>query len=88
MIEAMACGTPVIAYRNGSVPEVLEDGRTGFVVNGMQAAIDAVSRVREISREECRKVFEERFSVRRMARDYVRVYERLAAQSAGRVRRK
>jgi glycosyltransferase involved in cell wall biosynthesis len=88
MIEAMACGTPVIAYRNGSVPEVLEDGRTGFVVNGMQAAIDAVSRVREISREECRKVFEERFSVRRMARDYVRVYERLAAQSAGRRPRK
>ncbi|HTN26393.1 MAG TPA: glycosyltransferase family 4 protein [Burkholderiales bacterium] len=88
MIEAMACGTPVIAYRNGSVPEVLEDGRTGFVVNGMQAAIDAVSRVREISREECRKVFEERFSVRRMARDYVRVYERLAAQSAGRLPRK
>jgi glycosyltransferase involved in cell wall biosynthesis len=88
MIEAMACGTPVIAYRNGSVPEVLEDGRTGFVVNGMQAAIDAVSRVREISREECRNVFEERFSVRRMAGDYVRVYERLAAQSAGRLPRK
>jgi glycosyltransferase involved in cell wall biosynthesis len=88
MIEAMACGTPVIAFRNGSVPEVLEDGRTGFVVNGMQAAIAAVSRVREISREECRKVFEERFSVRRMAHDYVRVYERLVARAAARTPRK
>src|SRR5262245_49830596 len=88
MIEAMACGTPVIAYRAGSVPEVLEDGRTGFIVNGMQAAIAAVSRVREISREECRKAFEERFSVRRMARDYVRIYEQLAAQAAARTPRK
>ena len=88
MIEAMACGTPVIAYRNGSVPEVLEDCRTGFIVNGMQAAIDAVGRLHEISREECRKVFEERFSVRRMARDYVRVYEWLVARAAGRMQRK
>jgi glycosyltransferase involved in cell wall biosynthesis len=88
MIEAMACGTPVIAYRNGSVPELLEDGRTGFVVNGMQAAIAAVNRIGEISREECRKVFEERFSVRRMARDYLRVYEQVAAQAAARTPRK
>ena len=88
MIEAMACGTPVIAYRNGSVPEVLEDGVTGFIVNGMQGAIDAVGRIPEISRERCRSVFEERFSVRRMARDYVRVYERIAAQAASRRPRK
>jgi len=88
MIEAMACGTPVIAYRNGSVPEVLEDGVTGFVVNGMEAAIAAVERVPEISREQCRSVFEERFSARRMARDYVRVYERVAAQAASRMPRK
>ena len=88
MIEAMACGTPVIAYRNGSVPEVLEDGKTGFIVNGMEAAIAAVGRVREISREQCRRVFEERFSAQRMARDYVRVYESIVAQSAGRMPRK
>ena len=88
MIEAMACGTPVIAYRNGSVPEVLEDGVTGFVVNGLQAAIAAVGRVPEISREQCRKVFEERFSVRRMAHDYVQVYERLVAEATGRMPRK
>ena len=88
MIEAMACGTPVIAYRNGSVPEVLEDGVTGFVVNGMEAAIAAVERVPEISREQCRKVFEERFSARRMAHDYVRVYETLAAQAVNRMPRK
>ena len=88
MIEAMACGTPVIAYRNGSVPEVLEDGVTGFIVNGMQGAIAAVGRVPEISRDRCRKVFEERFSARRMAHDYVRVYEQLVAQAAGRMRGK
>ena len=88
MIEAMACGTPVIAYRNGSVPEVLEDGVTGFVVNGLQAAIAAVGRVPEISREQCRKVFEERFSARRMAHDYVQVYERLVAEATGRMPRK
>jgi len=88
MIEAMACGTPVIAYRNGSVPEVLEDGTTGFVVNGMEAAIAAVERVPEISREQCREVFEERFSARRMAHDYVQVYEHVAAQASGRMPRK
>src|SRR5688572_12126263 len=88
MIEAMACGTPVIAYRNGSVPEVLEDGATGFVVNGMEAAIAAVERVPQISREQCRRVFEERFSARRMAHDYVQVYENVAAQAAGRMPRK
>ena len=88
MIEAMACGTPVIAYRNGSVPEVLEDGVTGFVVNGMEAAIAAVERVPEISRGQCREVFEERFSARRMAHDYVQVYEHVAAQASGRMPRK
>ena len=88
MIEAMACGTPVIAYRNGSVPEVLEDGVTGFVVNGMEAATAAVERIPEISREQCRRVFEERFSARRMAHDYVQVYERLVAEATGRMPRK
>ena len=88
MIEAMACGTPVIAYRNGSVPEVLDNGATGFIVNGMQGAIDAVARVPQISRARCREVFEERFSARRMAQDYVRVYEQVAAQAESRRPRK
>src|SRR5207302_512840 len=72
MIEAMACGTPVIAFRNGSVPEVMDDGVTGFVVDTVEEAVKAVERVGEISRAGCRQVFEERFSVSRMARDYVR----------------
>src|SRR5207249_5149368 len=54
MIEAMACGTPVIAYRRGSVPEVMEEGRTGFMVKGLEEAVEAVRRVPELSRERCR----------------------------------
>jgi glycosyltransferase involved in cell wall biosynthesis len=77
MIEAMACGTPVIAYRNGSVPEIMEEGRTGFIVKDLEEAIEAVRRVPELSRQRCREVFDERFTATRMANDYVRVYERL-----------
>jgi glycosyltransferase involved in cell wall biosynthesis len=77
MIEAMACGTPVIAWRNGSVPEVMEDGVTGFVVESIEEAAQAVGRVAGLSRETCRKVFEERFDASRMASDYLEVYRRL-----------
>ncbi len=77
MIEAMACGTPVIAYRAGSVPEVLEDGLTGFIVEDQPGAVEAVRKVPDLSRAGCRRVFEARFSVERMARDYLREYERL-----------
>jgi glycosyltransferase involved in cell wall biosynthesis len=80
MIEAMACGTPVIAHQMGSVPEVMEEGRTGFVVRGVEDAAAAVRRVPELSRKRCREVFEERFTVARMAHDYLRVYERLIAK--------
>jgi glycosyltransferase involved in cell wall biosynthesis len=80
MIEAMACGTPVIAYSNGSVPEVMEQGRTGFIVDTLEEAVEAVRRVPELSRQRCREIFEERFTAERMARDYVRVYERLMHQ--------
>jgi glycosyltransferase involved in cell wall biosynthesis len=81
MTEAMACGTPVIAYRSGAVPEVLEEGHTGFIVKGLEDAVEAVRRVPELSRKRCREVFEQRFTVTRMARDYVRVYERLIKRS-------
>lgn len=81
MIEAMACGAPVIAYRHGSVPEVMEDGRTGFIVNNLEQAVAAVQRVPEIDRAGCREVFERRFTAARMADDYVRVYERLIAKT-------
>jgi glycosyltransferase involved in cell wall biosynthesis len=79
MIESMACGTPVIAYRLGSVPEVMEEGVTGFVVNGIDDAVKAVERVPSLSRRRCREIFEERFSASRMAGDYMKIYERLVA---------
>jgi glycosyltransferase involved in cell wall biosynthesis len=80
MIEAMACGTPVIAYSSGSVPEVMEQGRTGFVVHELADAVDAVRRLPQLSRARCREVFEERFTAERMAREYVGVYEGLLAK--------
>jgi glycosyltransferase involved in cell wall biosynthesis len=77
MIEAMACGTPVIAYRGGAVPEIMEEGHTGFIVEELEDAVEAARRVPKVSRKRCREVFEQRFTATRMANDYVRVYERL-----------
>jgi glycosyltransferase involved in cell wall biosynthesis len=85
MIEAMACGTPVIAYRHGSVPEVMEHGVTGYVVDDVEEAVEAVQRVGDLSRKTCREVFDRRFNVARMARDYVAIYRRLLL--AGKERR-
>jgi glycosyltransferase involved in cell wall biosynthesis len=81
MIEALACGTPIIAYRMGSVPEIVDDGTTGFMVEDLDGAVDAVNRIRSLDRATCRRVFEERFSARRMARDYVSIYKRLKEQN-------
>ena len=75
MIEAMACGTPVIAWRQGSVPEVIEEGRSGFIVHSIEAAVSALQRLDEIDRRECRRAFEERFTAARMADDYVAAYQ-------------
>jgi glycosyltransferase involved in cell wall biosynthesis len=80
MIEAMACGTPVIAYDHGSVPEVIEEGVSGFIVHDLDEAAKAVGRVRDLSRRRCREVFEKRFAANRMASDYIRVYKRLIDQ--------
>jgi glycosyltransferase involved in cell wall biosynthesis len=77
MIEAMACGTPVIAWRNGSVPEVMEDGVTGFVVDNLEDAVRSVQRLEGIHRESCRRAFETRFCARRMTLDYMQVYEQI-----------
>jgi glycosyltransferase involved in cell wall biosynthesis len=77
MIEAMASGTPVIAYPVGSVPEVVEDGLTGFLVKDAAAAAEAVKRLPEIDRSRCRHTFEQRFSASRMAQDYLAIYEKL-----------
>jgi glycosyltransferase involved in cell wall biosynthesis len=75
MIESMACGTPVVAWRRGSVPEVMTEGETGFVVSSMPEAVAAVRRIGTVDRAACRRVFEERFLASRMAEDYVRIYE-------------
>jgi len=79
MIEAMACGTPVIAFRSGSVPEVIDHGGTGYIVEDEHGAIAAIGRLAELDRRVVRARFEERFSAKRMAGDYVRSYEMLAA---------
>ena len=79
MIEAMACGTPVIAMRRGSVPEVIEHGVTGFIVDTEEEAIAAVGRLPELDRAQVRAAFDRRFTGRRMAEDYVRLYEHLIA---------
>jgi len=78
MIEAMACGTPVIAFENGSVPEVLEDGVTGFIVHTEREAIDAVARIGSLDRGRIRAEFDRRFTSHRMAENYLRLYARLA----------
>ena len=80
MIEAMACGTPVIAFRRGSVPEIMEDGVTGFVVDTVDEAVAALRRLARFDRGGCRAVFERRFTAERMAHDYLRVYARLARE--------
>jgi glycosyltransferase involved in cell wall biosynthesis len=79
MIEAMACGTPTIAMRRGSVPEVLDDGISGFIVDNVQQAVAAVHRISDLDRAKVRGMFERRFTVERMAKDYVDLYGRLAA---------
>jgi glycosyltransferase involved in cell wall biosynthesis len=78
MIEAMACGTPVVAFAYGSVPEIMDDGLTGYVVKDVAGAVRAVGRLDRLYRPSVRARFEERFSARAMARDYLTIYEQLA----------
>jgi glycosyltransferase involved in cell wall biosynthesis len=82
MIEAMACGTPVIAFRCGSVPEVIDHGLSGFIVDGMDEAIQAVRQIGELDRVEVRAAFEARFTAARMANDYIDLYRNLAGVRA------
>jgi len=79
MIEALACGTPVIAWPHGSVPEIIEHGRTGFVVETLEDAVAAVKNVGRINRAQCRQVFEERFDAQQMAAQYEAVYQNLVS---------
>ena len=88
MIEAMACGTPVLAFRHGSVPEVVDDGVTGHVVDGVEEAICKLGSVLALNRSGVRRRFEQRFTAERMARDYVRLYRTMArARADSRVER-
>jgi glycosyltransferase involved in cell wall biosynthesis len=77
MIESLACGTPVIAWRRGSAPEVIEHGATGFLCETIDEGVEAVELATRLSRGDCRRAFETRFSIARMAADYVRLYERI-----------
>jgi glycosyltransferase involved in cell wall biosynthesis len=81
VIEALACGTPVIARRRGSIPELIDHGRTGFVCDTDEEMVAAVGELDFLDRGACRAAFEERFTVARMAEDYLRVYADAVAQS-------
>jgi glycosyltransferase involved in cell wall biosynthesis len=86
MIEAMACGTPVIAYNRGSVAEIINDGLTGFVVEDETSAVAAVDRLSALSRQAIRKQFEARFTARRMALDYLSAYRGLMEAAEPRIK--
>lgn len=78
LIEALACGTPVLAYRRGSIPEIIEDGVTGFICDNLEEMAAAIDRLPLIKRQECRNSFAARFTVKRMVEDYLALYERMA----------
>ena len=80
MIEAMACGTPVIAFRRGSVPEVIDHGVSGYIVDDLDEAVAAIDWLNQLDRAVVRHQFERRFSVERMTRDYVQIYRSLGEQ--------
>jgi glycosyltransferase involved in cell wall biosynthesis len=86
MIEAMACGTPVIAYNRGSVPEIVDPGLTGFVVEDETSAVAAVDRLAALDRAAIRKQFEVRFTARRMALDYLAAYRGLMEEAEPRIK--
>src|SRR5262249_14319820 len=82
MIESMATGTPVIAFRRGAVPEVIDQGVTGFIVEDIERATEAVSRIQTLDRMRCREAFEKRFSADRMAREYLDIYNTIVERSS------
>ena len=82
LIEALACGTPVFAYRRGSIPEIIDDGVTGFICDSMAEMIAKLDQLPSINRRRCRDAFQNRFTVERMVKDYLTVYERMATVPA------
>jgi glycosyltransferase involved in cell wall biosynthesis len=85
LIEALACGTPVLAYRRGSIPEIIEDGVTGFICDTLDEMVAAIERVPLLQRSQCRQSFETRFTAQRMTQDYLTLYERIAEAPRPRV---
>jgi glycosyltransferase involved in cell wall biosynthesis len=85
MIEAMACGTPTIAFANGSVPEIIDDGISGIIVQNVEEGVRTVRRAAAMSRQACRKAFERRFTVRRMADEYLAIYKLVTGQCPNRM---
>lgn len=82
LVESMACGTPVIAFDRGSMPEIIRHGETGYIVDDIESAIDAVAAIKSIDRSDCRADVEQRFTCARMARDYVSVYKQILYSGA------
>ena len=81
VVEAMACGTPIISFNKGSMSEVISNGKTGFLVNSIEEAIKAFKKIAIIDRAECRKWVEKKFTVDRMVNDYIKIYESIIAEN-------
>ncbi|MDD3012428.1 MAG: glycosyltransferase [Candidatus Gastranaerophilales bacterium] len=81
VVESMACGTPVVAFNKGSMPELIESGKNGFIVSDVDEAVVALKKIPEIDRQVCRDIVEQRFSVERMVDDYIKVYQQIIDQN-------
>lgn len=77
VVESMACGTPVVAFNKGSMPELIDNGKNGFIVENVDEAVEALGQIHKIDRQCCRDIVEERFSVERMVNDYIKVYQQI-----------
>ena len=82
LIESLACGTPVLAYRRGSIPELIDHGATGFISENLDEMVSQVEKLVTIDRRRCRQVFDERFTAQRMTNDYVKIYQQLITDAA------
>ena len=83
VVESMACGTPVIAFPRGSMPEIIENGKNGLLVNDLEEAVLAVEKIKTLDRQQCRRIVEKRFSKERMVEDYIKVYRRILESGSG-----
>jgi len=82
VVESMACGTPVVAFAKGSMPEIIKDGETGYLVNSVEEAVEALTKIPRIDRRACRRWVEEKFSQERMVNDYIEVYKKILNQKS------